>query len=70
MTIQNDIATGNGPLKGETVSYANPLDVAESAARFIVLEDCGDRLLVQLLNSGMGIAPTERFPSSNYAVCK
>ena len=42
-----------------TVRYSAPVDAAEAALRFRVLELRGDRVLIELLDSGMFIAPAE-----------
>lgn len=41
------------------VRYAKPVDAVEAALRFRVLELRGDRVLLELIGSGMPIAPTE-----------
>lgn len=43
---------------GETVKYSQPQGGAEAAARFVVIEDRGDRVLIRLV-CDMRIAPTE-----------
>ena len=44
---------------GAKVKFKNPADDAERNARFLVIEDKGDRVNIQLLDSKMPFPPVE-----------
>ncbi len=51
---------------GDVVKYAKPANAAEAALLFVVIEDRGDRLLVEALGTGLPIPGQTCFATSEY----